>query len=87
MNYQQTQHVTIVFFQCVFLHSDLKSNASLTLWISYIELSDSACILLSMRAVRVQATFRKKKVLFFLLWDGSLQPPWSVMYLFVEGNC
>lgn len=31
-------------------------------------------------------TFRKEKV-FFLLWDGSLQPPWSVVYLFVEGNC
>lgn len=90
MHYQKIQYVTIVFL-CVFLHSDHKMNASLTMWMSYIELSNSVCMLLSTSSrsegSKSSATFRKKKVLFFLLWDGSLQPPWSVVHLFVEGNC
>lgn len=78
-------------FLCVFLNPDLKMHGSLTMWISYIELANSDCTLLSAsfqsEGSKSSATFRKKKVLFFLLWDGSLQPPWSVVYLFVEGNC
>lgn len=90
MHYQKIQYVTIVFLWA-FLHSDHKINASLTMWMSYIELSNSVCMLLSTSSrsegSKSSATFRKKKVLFFLLWDGSLQPPWSVVHLFVEGNC